>query len=205
MTVRISPSRVIAWVVLSTLAVSACGSELRKSRDGLEGAPGAFTFSGGSTAHADMFHQAAQLLSEGDHAGAESIYRRLVDLEPADPAGFIGLGSSLFFQDRLDEAAGAYTHAIELDEDSSEAHIGLGSVALKAGDVDAALDEYSKALDLNEESAEAHWGMALALQAHGEPAGAISHLERLVELAPDTALAALAQSRLDVLQSPAEP
>ncbi len=196
---------VVALTVHGAFVLSACAATPRMERGELEGAPGAFTYSGGLTTHTDIFQQAVQLLSEGDYAGAESVYRGLVDLEPANPGAYVGLGSSLFFQDRFAEARAAYTRASELDRQSAKAHIGLGSVAWKTGDADTAMNEYSKALDLDESSADAHWGMAVALEAQGRTAAAISHLERVLVLTPGSGVAELAQSKLDELRAGSSP
>jgi tetratricopeptide (TPR) repeat protein len=197
--------RVAVLTVVGTFVLPACAARPQTARSELEGAPGAFTFSGGLTTHVDMFERAAHLLSEGDDVGAESIYRRLVDLEPANPSAYIGLGSSRFFQDQFVEARQAYTYVSDLDGDSAEAHVGLGSVAWRKGDVDEAMNEYSRALDIDESSAEAHWGMAVALEAQGHSARAISHLERVLELAPGSTLAGLAQPKLNDLRASSNP
>jgi tetratricopeptide (TPR) repeat protein len=186
-------------------ALAGCAAKAQPSRQELDGAPGAFTFSSGGTTHIDIFEQGAEYLSKGNFAAAEPIYRQLIVLEPDNASGYVGLGSSLFFQDRYPEAQEAYAQAADLAPEMAEAHIGLGSVAMKTGDMETAMNEYSRALYLDDSSADAHWGLALALETEGHAAGAVTHLKRVLELAPDSILAEMAQAKIDELEAGSNP
>lgn len=187
--------------MLLCLALSACAGTAQRGRTEIPDLPGAFTFSAGRTTHVDLFDHAGDLLAAHEFEAAESIYRRIITLEPDNDSGYIGLGSSLFFQNRYDEAFEAYTRASQLAPESAEAFVSLGSVASRTGDLDSALNSYAKALDLDERNADAHWGMALALISQDHPGGAIAHLERVIALAPASSLADQARAKLWQLES----
>lgn len=192
------------WMT-AALALSACSGVAESGRTEIEGLPGAFTYSKGRTANVDLFQDAGDLLANHHFEAAESVYRQIISLEPENESGYVGLGSSLFFQERYDEARQAYEAAARLAPESAEAFVGLGSVASRTGDLVGAADHYSRALDLDEHSADAHWGLALALVAQGDPERAISHLERVIELVPGSTLADLAKSKLEDLRADSRP
>jgi len=189
----------------ASLSLTACGAATPIVQGDIEEVPGPFAFSGGLTLHPDLFTKASHYLSTGQAEKAEATYRELIELEPSNENARIGLGSSLFLQERYDEALVAYKGASYLAPKSVEATIGEATVARATGDLETSLNLYSKAISLDESNADAHWGKAITLAALGRMQPAIAHLERVLELAPETALAAQAQAKIDELEAAAGP
>jgi len=189
--------------IFASLSLTSCGAQAPIVQGDLEEVPGPFAFSGGRTLHPDLFTKAGHYLSTGQAEKAEATYRELIEIEPSNENARIGLGSSLFLQERYDEALAAYMEASNLAPESAEATIGEATVARATGDLETSLDLYSKAINLDESNADAHWGKAITLAALGRAQPAIAHLERVLELAPETALADQARAKIDELEAAA--
>ena len=61
----------------------------------------------------------------GNHAEAESCYRKALALRPAFAEGHYNLGNLLHFLGRADEAIASYRNAIEIDPHFVAAHSNL--------------------------------------------------------------------------------
>jgi tetratricopeptide (TPR) repeat protein len=78
---------------------------------------------------------------------AEAAYHRAAEIEPQNPAAWVGLG--WVANTRHDFSAGRrwLKRALESDPQLPEAHALLGDAAVEAGDYDVAMDHYQVALD----------------------------------------------------------
>jgi tetratricopeptide (TPR) repeat protein len=176
--------------LIITVLLPSCGLlDVQTARREVESLPGAVLLPEESTSLPGMFELALGHLSRHDFEQAEEVYREIIAVEPEKPAGYVGLGSSLLYQDRLQEAGQAYERALSLSPDSILARIGLGSVALMRDDYATAERFYAQALEIDRNLADAHWGMALALDRLGRGQEALLHLVRFLALAPDSQLA----------------
>ncbi len=174
-------------LVFLTLLVNGACSTLRGSgRHEIDTLPGGVTYSDFSSSVPELFVSAREFLELGEFAEAEATYRQIIAAEPDSPHGYIGLGASLYYQDRLADAREAYLQATQLSPPSAMAFIGLGSAAYSQGDFQTAQRAYAAALDLDDTIADAHLGMGLALGELEQYDAAITHLERFLEFAPDT-------------------
>jgi tetratricopeptide (TPR) repeat protein len=187
--------------IASSYILASCIFTTTRQRQEINELPGAVIYSGGKSSVSEVYREAAELLGEGNFEEAEVLYRQIIEIEPTNPDGFIGLGGSLLYQDKLEEAEQAYLQALNLSPQSIEALIGLGSVHYLQGDFREADELYSQVLELDGEVPDAHWGKALVLEQQGKDEEAIYHYERFIELAPDSQLSDDAYLRIDELKS----
>ncbi|MFN2143727.1 MAG: tetratricopeptide repeat protein [Anaerolineales bacterium] len=194
---RFQLSLVFCLVLVTSLA--SCSPIFGSSGQEIENAPGAYTFTEGTTSYPQLYRQAVRHLQQGEYTEAEAVYGDLIEKEPENSNGYIGLGASLNLQGRYAEAREAYLEALEIAPDSVEALIGLGSAFLMQGEYEKAKQQYTRALELALEDPNAHWGLALALERLGETEAASEHLEKVIELSPGTDLAESAHTLLQDL------
>jgi tetratricopeptide (TPR) repeat protein len=192
----------LLFIASSCILVS-CIFTAPEQRQEINELPGAVIYSNGKSLVSGMFREAAELLGEKRFEEAEALYRQIIEIEPTNSDGLVGLGGSLLYQDKLEEAEQAYLQALDLSPHSSVALIGLGSVHYLQGEYKEADALYGQVLELDRNDADAHWGKAIALEQLGEVEEAIYHLERFIELAPDSQLTSDAYLRIEKLNSKA--
>ena len=181
---------------------SACSINKATGNDGLDNFPGGYSYVEGTTQYPLLYKKAANNLNSNDYAQAEEIYRDLIEKEPENSNGYIGLGASLIYQEKFDEAIAAYSHALELNANSAEALVGLGSTFSKIGDYQTALENYLLALELNPNDINAHLGAAIAMQNLGfENDLIIQHLEKIIKIDPSSDVATRAENWMKELLS----
>ena len=192
---------IVIWLLPGVIA---CSSLRPSKSQEIEGLPGGFKYSEGTSSVTEMHQVAADHLSHSEFAEAEAVYRQIIEIEPDNHNGYVGLGSSLFYQNKLTEAQDAYSKALELSPESAMALIGLGSVAHRNENYEAAIDYYSQALETNDQLADAHWGLAIALEDAGRIEEAIEHFNQVLQLAPDSQIAEYANAKLADLKPQAQ-
>jgi protein O-GlcNAc transferase len=121
---------------------------------------------------------------EGDLALAESLFRRVVALQPNHPEGHNNLGALLQQQGRLDEAIAAHQRAIALRPDYPTAHLHLANAFKRDGKLDDASAAYRRALALKPDLVEAHNSLGVVLQSQGRLLEALDAYERAIKLRP---------------------
>ena len=142
----------------------------------------------GTSAHAELYSEAAEYLSQGNTSAAERIYRRLVELEPSDPSAYIGLAGVQLSQWRFESARNSYAKALTLDRNNSEALYGLGAVCQTEGRRAEARLYYERVLTTSVDHKLSHYGLAKLAMGDGEFDVARKHAQRFLELAPESAL-----------------
>ncbi len=200
---NISPLQFIHLFIAFLLPIlgTRCTFITNSDREEIEGLPGAVKISEGRSSLVTLYEDAAEHLSNQEFKEAEEIYRKILEVEPDKANGYIGLGSSLIYQDRLDEAYEAYLEAQRLSPESVAVQIGLGSIFYLYGDYQVSERYYAKALELDPTQPDAHWGRALALEMLGRGKEAIHHLEQFILLAPDSQQLDEAQRMLDDIRT----
>jgi tetratricopeptide (TPR) repeat protein len=110
--------------------------------------------------------QGTKLYDRGDFAGAETRYRKALELNPELREAAFNLGGAMWRQERAQEAAAAWT-AIAADSLApvpmvSAASYNVGNVALAGQQLDAAIESYKAALRLRPDDMEAKYNLAYA-------------------------------------------
>jgi tetratricopeptide (TPR) repeat protein len=129
----------------------------------------------------DAFEQAQSAEMAGDLSTAESLYRRVMKLDPNDPAAGLNLGNLLRSALRTVEAEAAYRWAVKVDPNFAPAWHNLADLLDEQGRLAEAVDCQKRALDADPHYADAMFNMALFLQRLGEHAEAITWWRRYLE------------------------
>jgi tetratricopeptide (TPR) repeat protein len=137
-----------------------------------------------------LFARAEEALEHGDVATAERLYRQAIAEFPKNPDGYNALGSTLYFQQRYDEAYAVYMKASAIDQKSAVALYGLGSVAFARKDFALCKQHVQQALQLRPDDGYFHRLIGMACDGLGEIPEAITHYRRALANLPngDTAL-----------------
>ena len=124
---------------------------------------------------ADAVFEEAQAAEEhNDVATAERLYRRAMNMDPADPAAPFNLGNVLRAGGSNLEAETAYRAAVKADPDFASAWYNLADVLEDQRRIDEAIDCLARALGADPAYADAIFNMGLFLQRlerHDEAAG----------------------------------
>ena len=118
----------------------------------------------------------------GDASQALALYRKAVELRPADALYHYNLGSFLTSREQYDDAMPELRKAIELRSSYVEAYNELGNVYYALGYFTEATDLLSQALSFEEQidsatAAVLHKNLARSLLRDGKTADAVSHLD----------------------------
>jgi tetratricopeptide (TPR) repeat protein len=146
---------------------------------------------------ADSIFAQAQAAEEGDDAaGAERLYRRMMKIDPSDPAAPFNLGNLLRANGRAPEAETAYRAAVKAGPDFAPAWYNLADVLDDRGRTSEAVDCLKRALDADPGYADAIFNMGLFLQRLERPADAATWWRRYLALDGSSPWAARAKRAL---------
>jgi Tfp pilus assembly protein PilF len=134
----------------------------------------------------------------GDLVGAEALFDRALQLEPANPAILTGLAILRRQQRRLRDAVLACDAAIRAAPDYADAWLERAVIFTAGGSNVAARDSFARAAALAPWLAPAHAGLAALAARDGDAEGARSHAHAALERDPANvvALCALANAEL---------
>lgn len=85
---------------------------------------------------------------------AESIYRKLLEDKPRDPALYTNLGLAFYNQAKYQEACESYEFAVKLDPNKPDRHINLGQVYFVLQNFEKAITHFKEALKLSPRNVE---------------------------------------------------
>jgi serine/threonine-protein kinase len=119
---------------------------------------------------------------EWDWAGAESEFRRAIELDPNYPIAHHWYANYLEIVGRSDEALREARRALELDPLSLIINENLGSVLIDMGRYEEGIDQINKTLALDTSFTAAHGDLARAYLAQHKPDKAIAEAERTLAL-----------------------
>lgn len=110
--------------------------------------------------------QATRLYDKGDFTGAETGYRRALELNPDLREAAFNLGGAMWRQEKAQEAADAWM-GIAADSLApapmvSAASYNIGNAALAGQQIDAAIEAYKQALRIRPDDMEAKFNLAYA-------------------------------------------
>jgi Tfp pilus assembly protein PilF len=127
-----------------------------------------------------------KMIQAGDLPRAETIFRQIVQTDPALAQAWFQLGTVNQLQGKLDNAVSSYARVLELAPDHIEALNNLGVALQACGLADEALECLRRATRLNPNYADAQNNLGNALQGQGNLDLAEARYRRAIELKPDS-------------------
>ena len=133
-----------------------------------------------------LFKQGETAESVGNNSQAETIWRKVLQVEPNNGKAYNNLGNALRRQGKLPEALAAHQKALQLNPNDAEAYVGIGNVLNAQDKQEEALASHKKAIQLNPKLATAYNGLGNALsdQKKLELDEAIAAYQKAIELDP---------------------
>ena len=130
----------------------------------------------------EAFLLAQSAEESSDLQSAERLYRRVMKLDPNDPAAGYNLGNLLRVQNRTMEAEAAYRWAVKAGPNFAPAWHNLADLLEESGRLTEAVDCERRALTADCRYADAMFNLALVLQRLGNHAEAATWWMRYLEL-----------------------
>jgi tetratricopeptide (TPR) repeat protein len=143
-----------------------------------------------------LFDEAQAAEEQGDLAAAERLYRRVMKMDPGDPAAPFNLGNLLRANGRKLEAETAYRAAVKADSDFAIAWYNLADILDDQGRTTEAIESLKRALDADPAYADAMFNMGLLLQRVEQHAEAALWWKRYLALDSHSPWAARARRAL---------
>ena len=132
---------------------------------------------------AEAMQTAQQLHAQGDVAGAEKIYKLILEAEPNHGDGIFYLGMILFQGKKFDEAFTLLKRAVQIHPNVFEFHYNLGLIYESNGHFAQALECYRRVVEL-EPSGNSHSNLAKNLSDSGQLNEAIEFAREAVKRLP---------------------
>ena len=137
--------------------------------------------------HPDAIFAAAQAAEEeGDAAGAERLYRRLIKVDPADVAARFNLANLLRVSGKAVEAEAMYREAVKAEPDFAAAWYNLADALDDGGRTAEAITALQSAIKADPDYADAIFNLALLLQKRESHAEAAAQWKRYLKLDADS-------------------
>ena len=137
--------------------------------------------------YADALQMAVSLHRDGRWDGAETLYRRLLQLQPDDANAQHFLGMLLHRRGKRDEALALLERSVAIDPTVAAWHNNLGNALLDGGRAQAAADAYERCADLDPGNVEVLNNLGCMLRGLGRTDEAEQAFRRALELRPDFA------------------
>ena len=148
-----------------------------------------------------VFAQAQSAEAAGDLSAAEGLYRRVMKLDPNDPAAGLNLGNLLREEWRMVEAEAAYRWAVKVDPKFAPAWHNLADLLDEIGRLPEAVDCQKRALDVDPRYVDAMFNMALFLQRLGNYAEAATWWTQYLEHDRTSTWARTRETRTEILRN----
>ena len=133
----------------------------------------------------ERLERAASVYQEGDCQYAEQLYQQVLEVNQNSALAYVGLGNSLYCQQRFDQAITAYTKAIQLNPENAAAYRGRGDALRKKEKLDQALVDYQRAIQADSNNASAYLSIGhILFYDKDQESDAIAAYQRAVELSP---------------------
>ena len=136
-----------------------------------------------------LFKQGETAEAVGNNSQAETIWRKILRVEPNNGRAYNNLGNALRRQGKLAEALAAHQKALQINHNDAEAYVGIGNVLNAQGKPEEALAYHKKALQLNPKLAIAYNGLGNALYNQEKLDEAVAAFQKAIELDPKFATA----------------
>ena len=144
----------------------------------------------------ELFEQAQAAEEANDLAMAERLYRRVMRIDPSDPAAAFNLGNLLRGTGRKVEAEKAYRSATKADPRFAEAWYNLADLLDDKGEPDKAIVSLKRAVAADPDYADAIFNLGLLYQRGDRHADAAQYWRRYLALDNDSAWASRARRAL---------
>ena len=129
-------------------------------------------------------NRALRAEAAGDVERAVSLYRRLLQLKPADADVRYTMGNMLSRSGEPEQAERYYREALELDGSHVLAHIHLGNLLTKREMLEQAARHYQTAIELQPENVVALANLGNLMAQGGRVEEGVQHLRKALELTP---------------------
>ena len=123
----------------------------------------------------------------GDLTEAETLYRRVLALEPGNTEALHNLGVVGLQSGHPAAAADLFRQTLESDPGYTDAYCNLGLALRAQGFLDDAAEAYGHAIDAAPDMAEAHSNLGVVFKEKGELDAAADCYRRAIRIAPDLA------------------
>ncbi|HPX60574.1 MAG TPA: tetratricopeptide repeat protein [Deltaproteobacteria bacterium] len=137
-----------------------------------------------AVAPTDTIEQAAALFEQGDYAGAERSFLRLLAVSPLDAGLHSNLGTVLDRLERYGEAVLHYEKALALRPGFVEARYNLANTLKRMGDTGRAIRELEKVVEAAPDFVEAWQNLALCRLDAEDRLGAVEALRQVLVVEP---------------------
>lgn len=129
-----------------------------------------------------LFEQAQSAEDAADTETAQRLYRKVMRIDPGDPAAAFNLGNLLRASGRKVEAEAAYRKAIKADPRFAEAWYNLADLLDEQGHCDKAIASLKRAVDADPDYADALFNLGLLHQRGDRLAEAATYWRRYLTL-----------------------
>jgi tetratricopeptide (TPR) repeat protein len=146
-----------------------------------------------------LYQQGISRVNSDDYSGAETIYRRIIEISPSDPQAYYALGGVLLYQKRYVEAKSAYQKSIDLDEKFAMAYGGVGQAELALGRAYSAVEYGSKSIELDPNILDQYCYRGFAYETIGNTKAAIEDFRKCSTLNPNSLFSKKAMERINKL------
>lgn len=140
-------------------------------------------------------HRGLARQDKGDVKGAESDYRKALELNPDHALAYYNLGILLKARN-APEASALLDKAVENSPHRSYSYVERGYYRLEQGDYTGALSDYNKALELDPDAPESWLNRGLAREKLDDLTGAYNDFTRAIALAPQMEKAWLCRANI---------
>ena len=134
--------------------------------------------------------------SVGDASGATELYRRALEVDPAQPRVLLNQGLALVDAGDHAAAVASYNRSLELDPAQPLTLVNLGIALAARNDMAGAIAAYRRAIALNPREPLAYFNLAALYAGRAQGDSAVVNFLRAAELDPSLALANFDASRL---------
>ncbi|MEH2319442.1 tetratricopeptide repeat protein [Nostoc sp.] len=129
-----------------------------------------------------LFKQGDAAEVVGNNSQAETIWRKVLQVEPNNGKAYNNLGNALRRQGKLEEALASHQKALQLNPNDADAYVGIGNVLNAQGKIEEAIASHNNALQLNPNSATAYNGLGKVLYGKKQLDAAVAAYQKAIQL-----------------------
>ncbi len=137
-----------------------------------------------TTANAKLFRKANEASEKKHYDQAISLFRQIVESDPADFLAWQALGTVLFIQKNFEEAEQAYLQVLSTNPDYTLTLISLGRLRIARGNFEGAILVLSHAVNVEPKSAQANYFLGETFLQQRLGSKAVVYLKQAIQLDP---------------------